>query len=264
MAAERAGGLAGEGGIGEELAEAIRDCTLELYFQPVVSLADRSSITLEALPRWPHPRRGVLAPPDFIGVAEEQGLMAELEHWAIEQALSQLRVWSGGVASELSVTINLSEEHAYSSDLAAEVESAAEERGVSPRRLGIEVSERALAEAGGRSVAKLRALAGIGVGLTVDDYDGVIESERLRELRASCLKISRRIVAGIPDDSGSLEAARAAVSQGRELGLAIVANGVESPGQAAVLRDLGCEYGQGFLYSVPMPASVVEERMLPR
>lgn len=249
------------GRVGPELREAIEQGRLELYFQPIVSLSDRSATTLEALPRWPHPRRGILAPPDFFGAAVEDGLIAPLESWAIGAAFAQLARWSRGVAGELSVTLNLAEEHVFQTNLAEEVEAAAARNGVSPRRLGFEISETALLETGGRSIRKLRDISRLGVGLTIDDYRGNIGAERLRELPATALKISLSVVERIPDDPECLAIAESAVTLGRDLALAVIATGIESPGQAASLRDIGCEYGQGFLYSIPMPAEVLEDRM---
>jgi EAL domain-containing protein (putative c-di-GMP-specific phosphodiesterase class I) len=252
---------AGEAAMADALARAISEQRLSLYYQPIVSLADRSATMLEALPRWPDPDRGILAPSDFIAVARSNGLLEVLERWAIGEAFSQLARWRTGVASELTISLNLSEEHVYETDLLTAVQDAAVSRGVTPARLGFEISETALIEAGGRSLEKLRALADLGVSLTVDDYAGSVPINRLRELPTTALKISQRIVAGIPDDERSVEAAAAAVRLGRELGLATIASGVEGPGQLASLRDLGCRYAQGFLLSLPMPADVLEERM---
>ena len=246
------------------LREEIEGRRLQLYFQPIVSLADRSATMLEALPRWPHPARGILAPSDFIAVAESNGLLEPLERWAIDAAFLQLSNWAGGVAAQLTISLNLSEEHVYEADLATAVRDAAEKRDVRADRLGFEISETALIEAGGRSLSKLRALADLGVSLTIDDYHGSVAVDLLRELPTNALKISRRIVEGIPDEARSVEAAAAAVALGRELGIQVIASGVEGPGQLASVRDLGCGYAQGFLLSLPMPAEVLEERMVPR
>jgi EAL domain-containing protein (putative c-di-GMP-specific phosphodiesterase class I) len=216
---------------------------------------------LEALPRWPHPELGILAPADFIDVAAEVGLLDELERWAIEAAFVQLAVWRSGVASELTISLNLSEEHLFETDLAEAVRDSASASGASAHRIGFEITERALLAAGGRSLGKLRALSDLGVSLTIDDCNGSDSAELVRDLPTTALKISRWVVEGIPDDEGRVEMASATIELGRELGLATIASGVESPGQLASLRDLGCRYAQGFLLSVPMPAEVLEDRM---
>jgi EAL domain-containing protein (putative c-di-GMP-specific phosphodiesterase class I) len=102
------------------------------------------------------------------------------------------------------------------------------------------------------------------VGLTVDDYSGMVPIERLRQLPTTALKISRRVVSAIPDRQRETEIAAAAIELAREMGVRVIANGIESPGQLAALRDMGCKYGQGFLFSIPMPAEVLAERALPR
>ena len=258
------GNGAGDERIARELATAISEQRLNLYFQPIVSLQDRSATMLEALPRWPHPELGILAPADFIGVAAESAILEELERWAIGAAFVQLASWRSGVASELTISLNLSEEHVYETDLADAVRASATASGASTHRIGFEITEQALVEAGGRSLGKLRALSDLGISLTIDDCSGSGSAELVRELPTTALKISRWVVEGIPDDERRVELASATIELGRELGLATIANGVESPGQLASLRDLGCRYAQGFLLSVPMPAEVLEERMVGR
>ncbi len=247
-----------------DLRSAIEGRELHLYFQPIVSLADRSATMLEALPRWPHPERGILAPQDFIGLAAEHDLLEPLERWAIEAAVSQLSRWRTGTASELKISINLSEQHLFAADIAEAVSAASAGDPAVGQRLGFEISEAALAGGEGRSIEKLQSLADLGVSLIVDDYRGDVSEALLRELPTTALKISRSIVARIPDHADELEAAAAAIDVGRELGLASIASGVEGPGQLASLRELGCHYAQGFFFSVPMPAEVLEERMIGR
>lgn len=256
-------GPRGEGLQADELRSAIDGGALDLYFQPIVSLSDRSATMLEALPRWSHPDRGILAPQDFIELAEDSGLLVPLERWAIDRAIRQLERWRTGTPSELEISINLSEAHVYESDLAEAVLAAGPDGGLS-QRLGFEISESALNEAGGRTVEKLQALADLGVSLIVDDFRGVVGAPLLQQLPTTALKISRAIVAGIPDRSAEMEIAAEAIGLGRELGLATIASGVEGPGQLASLRELGCHYAQGFFFSVPMPAEVLEERMIGR
>lgn len=247
----------------DELRAAIEAEELSLYFQPIVSLTDRSATMLEALPRWAHPERGILAPQDFIGLAETSGLLASLERWAIRTAVRHLERWRSGTASELEISINLSEEHVFEADLVEAVQAAGPDDALS-HRLGFEITEEALVEAGGRSVEKLQRLADLGVSLIVDDYRGLVGSTLLRDLPITALKISQEIVAGIPDRGADCDAAARAIEVGRELGLASIASGVEGPGQLASLRKMGCHYAQGFFFSLPMPAEVLEERMLGR
>ena len=248
----------------ERLRDAIEGRVLHLYYQPIVSLEDRSATLLEALPRWPVGAGQVLGPDDFLGLAERGGLLDGLERWGIQTAFNQLARWDSGVSAEMCVSLNLSEQNVFEGDVAAAVAEAARVTGAAPERMQFEISESALAEAAGRSLEQLRALSDLGVGLTVDRFTGAAPRDRLEELPVLALKVGRDIVAGIPDDESSLRAAAAAVEVARELGLTVIATGVENPGQLASLRDMGFDRAQGFFFSVPMPAEVLEERMLPR
>jgi EAL domain-containing protein (putative c-di-GMP-specific phosphodiesterase class I) len=245
-----------------ELGEAIEQRRLRLYYQPIVSLVDRVANEVEALPRWPRNDDQILAPPDFIGVAEEFDLLGNLERWAIETAFEQLSRWRR--STDLDVSLNLSEDHLYEGALPEEIREAAERSDVEPRRLSLEISETALMEATGQRLERLNELSDLGVGLTVDDYSGAIPKEELARLPTTTLKISRRVVAGIPDGIRHTETAVGAIRIARELGVTVIANGIESPGQLAALRDMGCQFGQGFLFSIPMPAEVLAERAASR
>ena len=245
-----------------ELGEAIEKRRLRLYYQPIVSLVDRVANEVEALPRWPRNDDQTLAPPDFIGVAEEFDLLGNLERWAIETAFEQLSRWRR--STDLDVSLNLSEDHLYESALPEEIREAAERSDVEPRRLSLEISEAALMEADGQRLERLNELSGLGVGLIVDDYSGAIPKGDLARLPTTALKISRRVVAGIPDGPRHTETAAGAIRIAGELGVTVIANGIESPGQLAALRDMGCRFGQGFLFSIPMPAEVLAERAAPR
>jgi EAL domain-containing protein (putative c-di-GMP-specific phosphodiesterase class I) len=252
-----------EATLAAELGEAIEQHRLQLYYQPVVSLRDRIASEVEALPRWPRNGNGeILAPPDFIGVAQEHHLLPSLERWAISAAFEQLTRWRR--STDLDVSLNLSEDHVYESSLPDEIRSAAERTSVPAGRLSLEISETALVESNGGLVSRLNELRELGVGLTIDDYSGTVPAEWLGQLPTTALKISRQVVSGIPDVPRQTEIASAAISLAREMGVRLIANGVESPGQLAALRDLGCELGQGFLFSIPMPADVLAERALPR
>jgi len=245
-----------------ELGEAIEHQRLQLYYQPVVSLVDRVASEVEALLRWPRSDSEILAPPDFIDVAKQFDLLPSLERMVIESAFEQLSRWRR--ATDLDISLNLSERHVYAEGLPQEIRDAAERNGVATRRLSLEVAESSLANVDGERRQRLQDLSDAGVGLIVDDYSGAIAASQLSELPISALKISRRVVAGIPDNPAHVETATTALRLASELGLRVIAIGVESPGQLAVLRDMGCEYGQGFLFSVPMPAEVLAERAMPR
>lgn len=248
--------------IADELSAALAGGQMHLYFQPVVSLSDRSATTLEALPRWDHPSHGVIGPDSFIEPARAASMLDEIERWAIVEAMHQLAHWSSGVAAQLSISVNLSTGHALSGRLAQIVGETAAATGVPTGRLGIEIQESALMAMSAAGLRGLRTLADVGVNFTIDGFTGQLDAEMLRTLQISSVKIDRRVIARIPDDVAQMEIVRRALALGRELGIGVIATGIENPGQAAALRNAGCHYGQGFLFSVPMPAEVLEERML--
>jgi EAL domain-containing protein (putative c-di-GMP-specific phosphodiesterase class I) len=248
----------GADAIAAELGLAIEHKRLRLYYQPIVSLLDRVAHDVEALPRWPRSGDEILAPPDFIGIAKQFDLLGDLERWAIQTVFEQMSRWRR--STDVNVALNISENHVYESDFSDQISACAEANGVDRRRLGIEISEMALTETSGEQLARLNDLADLGVGLTIDDYSGEVAVEQLTALPTTALKISRRVVAGIPDQRRHTEIAAGALAIGRDYSLRVIANGIESPGQLAALRDMGCEYGQGFLFSIPMPPEVLAGR----
>lgn len=247
-----------------ELTAALTEGQMQLYFQPVVSLADRSATMLEALPRWDHPTHGLIGPASFIDPARAAGLLDRLERWAIVEALHQLASWSSGVSAQLSISLNLSTAHALSGHLTQVVRETSLATGVPISRLGIEIRESALTSMSSSDIPALRALNDIGLSFTVDAYSGNLKAELLQSLPVSSVKIARQVIAEIPDHDEEMAIVGRTISLGRELGIGVIATGIENPGQAAALRQAGCRYGQGFLFSVPMPAEVLEERMLSR
>jgi EAL domain-containing protein (putative c-di-GMP-specific phosphodiesterase class I) len=245
-----------------ELGEAIENNRLALYYQPVVSLIDRVASEVEALLRWPRNGRQILAPPDFISIARQYGLMPDLERWAIGTAFDQMADWQR--ATDLDVALNISEEQVFAEGLPDEIRRLSSEHGVEPSRLSLEIAEGSLPDAGDARLARLDELGELGVRLTIDDYSGELTAERIGGLPVKSLKLSRRITAGIPDSERHNEIAAGALSIGERFDVKVVANGVESPGQLAALREMGFKFGQGFLFSIPMPANVLAERAMPR
>jgi EAL domain-containing protein (putative c-di-GMP-specific phosphodiesterase class I) len=245
-----------------ELDEAIAQNRLALYYQPVVSLVDRVADEVEALLRWPRNGRQILAPSDFISIAKQFGLLPGLERWAIRAAFDQLAHWKR--ATDLDVALNISEQHVFGESLPEEIRRFSEANDVDPARLSLEIAESAIPEPGDSRLGRLSELRELGVCLTIDDYSGEVSPERIAELPVKSLKISRRITAGIPDGERQSEIAASALALGEQLDVKVIANGIESPGQLAALREMGCRYGQGFLFSIPMPANVLAQRAMPR
>jgi diguanylate cyclase (GGDEF)-like protein len=233
---------------------------LRLHYQPIVDLADGSIVGVEALVRWEAPDRGLLMPGDFIGLAEESGLIVSIGRWVLEQACRQTEDWQQrhGLDS-LSVGVNLSARQFQHPDLIAEVGAALAASGLEPSCLILEITESVLMQTTAATIGKLADLRRIGVRLAIDDFGtGYSSLGYLERFPVDILKIDKTFIDGIGERGGRPVLARAIVQLGRALDLQVVAEGIERPDQASVLRRLGCIRGQGYLYSRPLPPVELE------
>ena len=247
--------------LGNGLRRAVEREELVLHYQPELSLGGEVA-AVEALVRWRHPERGLLSPGEFVGLAEETGLIVPIGRWVMGEACRRAREWQerhppapGGRA--LSVGVNVSARQFFDPDLVASVAEALGESGLAPGSLTLEITESALMEEG-ETTPKLEGLKKLGVRLAIDDFGtGYSSLSRLRRLRVASLKIDRSFVRGLsPEPEGSAEDAEivsAIVGLGRALGLELVAEGVETAEQLARLRELGCDLVQGFHLHRPVP-----------
>lgn len=229
-----------------DLRRALARDELRLVYQPQVALGDRSLVGAEALVRWDDPRRGIVRPADFIPVAEESGLVVALGTWAIDAALEAMAEHP----SDFVISVNLSARQLDEPGLVADLATALDRHRVDPARLCLELTESALVRDVTRSTGLLRAVHELGVRVAIDDFGtGYASLEHLRQVEvADTLKIDRVFVAGIVDDARDRAIVSAAITLGRSLGFCVVAEGVEHEAQAAILTDLGCHAGQGFLF----------------
>jgi diguanylate cyclase (GGDEF)-like protein len=240
-----------------DLRDATEQGQLEVYYQPFVSLSDGTTIGCEALLRWNHPTRGLVPPSEFIPVAEEHGLIGGIGAWVLEEACMRAASWRReGFNAFISVNVSpqqLAREHV--SDL---VEGVLERSGLPPPLLCLEVSETSLLHDTSPLVPALHALRERGVRVAIDDFGGGTSSlGLLRLLPIDMIKIDRMFVAGLPDQQDDRAIIAAVISMADELGLSVVAEGVEEPRQHWELRELGCEFAQGFLYARPEPISAL-------
>ena len=234
---------------------------LRLHYQPLVDLRSGALCGAEALVRLEHPDRGLVPPAEFIPVAEETGLIVPLGAWVVAEAAAQAAAWRSlqpaGVPP-MTVSINISGRQLNTAGFAVEVGAAIARSGADASHLCFEITENALVDAGGTGVSTLEGLKSLGVGLAIDDFGtGHSSLTWLRRLPADFLKIDRQFVAGLPAHPGDTAIVRAVLDLGRNLGLTTVAEGVETPEQLAALRDLGCDWAQGFLLARPGPAESV-------
>lgn len=239
-----------------DLALATAAGQLEVYYQPTVRLTDGRTTGFEALVRWHHPERGTVPPAEFIPLAEETGVITEIGRWVLRQALGQAAEWSAATGTPLRMAVNLSPRQLMDDDVTDHVVAALTESGFPAAQLTLEVTEGVLVQDVDRVVAQLEALRALGVAIAIDDFGtGFSGLSYLRRLPADILKIDRSFVSDLAAGSSSATLISTIVELARTLGLAVIAEGVETEGQRALLADLRCGSAQGYLFARPEPAA---------
>ncbi len=251
-----------------ELAADLRGCVereeLELHYQPIVATDSARVMGFEALVRWQHPRQGLIPPDRFIPIAEQTGTIMALGRWVLATACRQAVEWQRDHASDppLYVSVNLSTRQIRQTGLVTEVDRVLRESGLDPACLVLEITETALVSDFDASIDNLHRLKGLGVKLSIDDFGtGYSSLTYLRRLPVDVVKIDRSFVAGIATSPEEWSLAVAIVKMVKALSLATVAEGVESAGQLAHLRALGCAFAQGYYFARPQPAADVDEML---
>jgi diguanylate cyclase (GGDEF)-like protein/PAS domain S-box-containing protein len=245
MRAELAARMSMEG----ELRNALRERELRVQYQPIVALGDGATVGCEALVRWEHPLRGLVGPMEFIAVAEECGLIGEIGEVVLDRACRQAADWRTR-GRQLYVSVNVSPHQLVMGDMARQVAVALERSRLPAPLLCLEVTETSLLTDSSTLVNALRDLKSLGVRMAIDDFGGGASSlGLLRVLPLDQIKIDRMFVDGITADSDDRAIVAAVLSMAEELGMTVVAEGIETEHQQGQLRDLGCQYGQGFLYA---------------
>lgn len=227
-----------------------------LYYQPIVSLRSGCITGFEALLRWQHPQRGVISPGDCLPIAEEIGLLTALGKWVLQNATQQLRAWQADfrTVQPLSMSVNLScKQFLQSGDLLMIVDEILQTTGVEPRNLTLEVTETVMMENAEPALATLAQLKNRQLRISIDDFGtGYSSLSYLQRLPIDNVKIDHSFVAHMKSAGDSLEIVRSIVTLTHGLGKQIIAEGVETAEQLALLRELGCEYGQGYFFSQPL------------
>ncbi|MBG0563383.1 putative bifunctional diguanylate cyclase/phosphodiesterase [Actinoplanes aureus] len=245
-------------GIAADLRRALDNGQLEVYFQPKVTLADRHVLGVECLARWVHPAHGEVAPEDFVAVAEHTGQLARLTEVVLTAGLRRCREWADA-DRPLSVAVNLSARTLLDSRFPDLVEELLTEHRVGPGQLTFEISEPGMLNDIERVLPTLYRLRDLGVRLSVDDFGtGASSLAYLRQWPVHEVKIDDSFVQGMATDSGDLAIVRAVIGLSREFGLTVVAEGVESELTLELLEEMGCEIGQGYLFSRPLPYERLE------
>jgi EAL domain-containing protein (putative c-di-GMP-specific phosphodiesterase class I) len=251
-------------GLVSELRRALDTGALTVHFQPKVALRDNELLGVECLVRWRHPEHGLVSPGDFIPVAEHTGLIIPVTHVVLRQALEQVAAWAE-TGRQLQVAVNLSSRCLADLEFPAEVEAMLAELKLPPERLTLEITESGMVGDTERPLPALHRLHQLGVRLSLDDFGtGYSSLSYLRRLPVDEVKIDKTFVLGMATDSGDLAIVRSIVDLSRHLGLAAVAEGVETEMTLRLLQEMGCDAAQGFYFSRPLPAERFEAWLVAR
>jgi len=233
-----------------------------LYYQPEVDLTTRRIVGLEALIRWQHPQRGLIPPMDFIPLAEESGLILPIGDWGLAEACSQIQRWCKQDASirSLRVGVNLSARQFSREGLADHVEALLLQCDISSRQLGLEMTESSLIPNMNTALEVLGSLRRLGVSLLLDDFGtGYSSLNHLHSFPFDVLKIDRSFVGRMADGEQPFQIVRTIIELARVLGMDVVAEGIETCEQYRLLRNLGCRFGQGYLFARPTSAEATTQ-----
>jgi EAL domain-containing protein (putative c-di-GMP-specific phosphodiesterase class I) len=245
-----------------DLRRALDQHQFVLYYQPEVELSTRKIVGLEALIRWAHPERGLVPPLDFIPLAEESGLILPIGDWGLEEACKQIQSWclEDSRHASLRVGVNLSARQFSREGLADHVRALLLQFGLSSRQLGLEMTESSLTPNIRTAMEVLGSLRRLGVSLLLDDFGtGYSSLNHLHSFPFDVLKIDRSFVVRMTEGDQPLQIVRTIIELARVLGLDVVAEGIETREQYRLLRQLGCRFGQGYLFARPMSAEAVTQ-----
>jgi len=235
---------------------------LVLHYQPKVDVSSGDIVGLEALVRWHHPQRGLVAPGEFIPLAEERGLIVPIGRWVVTTACRQIRAWRDAGLATPPVAVNLSARQFADTRLIEDFATAMQESGVDPSDLEIELTESVLVADPERANEVLRRLHEMGVRIAIDDFGtGYSSLSYLKRFPAQTVKIDRSFIRGLPSDRDDTAITQAVIAMAHSLGLRVVAEGVETADQLGLLQSLHCDEVQGYLLGRPAPAGEIAVRL---
>jgi diguanylate cyclase (GGDEF)-like protein/PAS domain S-box-containing protein len=246
-----------------DLRKAIHNKQFENHYQPIVDLKTASLVGFEALIRWNHPQLGLIYPGSFISIAEETGLIIPITRLVVESACRDLRKWQEqlGEQTTLSMNVNISSKHFLLPSLLDDIQAILNKTGMSPERLKLEITETALMYVADETIRLVHRLKYYGLQLVIDDFGtGYSSLSYLQRLPIDTLKVDRSFVSRIQDEpDGNRNIVEAIISLAHRLHMIVVAEGVETPEQYAILLGMNCQLGQGYLFSKSLPKNVVDD-----
>jgi diguanylate cyclase (GGDEF)-like protein/PAS domain S-box-containing protein len=229
-----------------------------LLYQPILALGTQQLREVEALVRWQHPQRGLMAPVHFIPVAEETGLIVPLGRWVLREACAQAARWQQQAGQTPVMSVNLAARQFQDPALVDDVAAILQETGLPAQRLKLEITESAVMAEVEQAIGTLQALKAMGVHLAIDDFGtGYSSLSYLKRFPVDSLKVDRSFVEGLAQSGNDAAIVRSIVALAQSLGLTVTGEGIETAAQLAQLAALGCEQGQGYLFAKPLPAATV-------
>lgn len=244
-----------------DLRFAIERNEFELFYQPIIALETATLVGFEALVRWNHPQRGLVPPNEFIPISETTGLIIPMTVQILHSACSQVVLWQKRhrLARPLSIAVNLSGKHFAHPSLVEQINTVILETGIDPRQLKLELTESAVMENAESAILMLKQIKETGVQISIDDFGtGYSSLSYLHRFPIDQLKVDRSFVGAMEENTENGEIVRTVIALAKALNLKVVAEGIESIHQFHQLRVLGCEYGQGYLFSKPLPVAEIE------
>ncbi|MFZ0815743.1 MAG: EAL domain-containing protein [Candidatus Sulfotelmatobacter sp.] len=252
----------------KELREAIEKHEFRVYYQPIVQLRTNQIAGFEALLRWQHPEQGLISAYKFLAAAEDTGLLVSTGHWVILQACQQLRAWDNEIPSlveAVSISVNISTKQLADSRFIADLSATLRETGIDPSRLHIEITESVATADAKLTATVLPHLKQLRVGVVLDDFGMESSSlSNLQQFAVEALKIDRSLIGGMLTDRAARDMVELIALLSQKLKFKMIAEGIESAKQLDQLRELGCELGQGYLFSSPVDAKAAEELLRQR
>lgn len=241
------------------LRNALARNELLLYYQPRVNTATACIVGVEALIRWQHPEKGLILPDAFIPLAEETGLIVPIGEWVLQTACAQARVWQDAGLAQMRVSVNISCRQFTHNNLTASIRSVLQETGLEPSSLELEITESVIMLNPERAISLLNELKEMGISIAIDDFGtGYSSLSHLKRLPADILKVDKSFVRGIPGNKSDETLVATIINMGHNLGLGLVAEGVESKEQLHFLEQHNCQEMQGYYFSKPLPVEPLQ------